>query len=465
MGKHSATSGSRNERKTGGERIPERRRDGMLEPTPKLRVHRERERRRTRRILYAVLALVVAIVAGGAVWAYGFMQSVDDQLTTELAADDRFTEAITPSEPKEPFTLLLIGSDVRPDEESARADTIILARVDVEQQRIWMLSIPRDTRVDIPGYGTSKINAATFHGGPALMVETVEEFLGVPVNHYMEMDFRGFQAVVDALGGVWIDVPVEIDDWKAASHSPGHRASRIEAGYQLLDGEYALTFVRSRDFVDADWSRMRNQQLFFRELAAQATRWENILKLPSVVGEFAQFAKTDMNARELIDVAGALKGISEDDMQTSTLTGEWRSPYVVTDEAEMQRLVDAMMSGEPFEPPIEEVEVVPQDVSVAVRNGGGISGIASEAADVLELAGFDIAEVGNANQFVYEETLVVYADESGEAAAAAVLEQLSVGALVPSRGLYTFSTDVLVVVGSDWVEASLTGGAGVGLME
>lgn len=428
-----------------------------LEPAPQMRVHRERRRRTRRRVLLGLLVLVLATCVGLAGWTYTFMNNVDDQLQAGIIEDERVIEVLEEREPKEPFTLLLLGSDVRPGEEAARADTIILARIDPEAKQVWMISIPRDTRVEIPGYGTNKVNAANFYGGPALMIETVSQYMEVPINHYMEVDFRGFQAVVDALGGVWIDVPMEIDDWKASSHSPLHRASHIDPGYQLLDGEYALTFVRSRDFIDADWQRMRNQQLFFRELASQTTRFENLLKIPTMVRQFAEYTTTDLTAGDLIDLGQALRGMDEEAIFTTTLPGEWRSPHVIVDDAEKARLVQAMMAGEPFEPVVTEETLIPSDVSVAVRNGAGLDGVATAAADVLESAGFDIAEIGNANQFVYDTTLVIYGDEASEAAAALVLENLPTGELVASRGMYSFSTDVLVVVGKDWETASRAG--------
>ena len=99
-------------------------------------------------------------------------------------------------------------------------------------------------KVLIPKHGYEKINASHSLGGPELTIKTVEEFTGVPINHYMEVNFQGFQGAVDALGGVWVNVPHAINDKKAASQSVHQRAAKIPAGYQLLDGEHALTFVR-----------------------------------------------------------------------------------------------------------------------------------------------------------------------------------------------------------------------------
>ncbi|MDZ4064816.1 MAG: LCP family protein, partial [Coriobacteriia bacterium] len=364
-----------------------------------------------------------------------FMRSINKEFQDDVVKDDKLAEVLTEPEPAKPFTILLLGSDVRPDEEAARTDTVIVAKVDPQAKRVWMISIPRDTRVEVPGYGVEKVNAANFHGGPALAVETVEKFLDVPINHYMEIDFEGFQSIVDALGGVYIDVDVEIDDWKAASHSKHHKASHIDPGYQLLDGEYALTYVRSRNFPDSDFTRMRHQQTFFKALAKQSTRWDNLFKLPGAIREFAKATTTDMSVGEMFGIASALRGLAEDSVQTATLVGEWRTPYIWTDEELKDRLVAAFKQGgdiETAKEPDQTTAIQPQDVTITVRNGGGISGIAAQCSDTLKAAGFDVRDVGNANQFVYDETLVVYRE--GDVAANAAAAALPAAKVISSRG-------------------------------
>jgi polyisoprenyl-teichoic acid--peptidoglycan teichoic acid transferase len=401
--------------------------------------------------------MVSVLLIGGAVAAFAFVQGLEREMQDEVKVDESVGEALTEKAPEEPFNILLLGSDARPEEEAARADTIIVARVDPGAKRIWMLSIPRDTRVEIPDNGVNKINAANYLGGPALMIDTVEEFLGMPIHHYMEVDFNGFQGIVDAMGGIYVNVEQEIDDWRAASHSPSNRAKHIEPGYQLLDGEHALTFVRSRDFPDADFTRMKHQQEFFKALASQSMRWSNVLKLPGMAREFARNVSTDMGVGQILSIAQGLRGIDSTNVQTATLPGEWRSPYIVPDVEMKEYLVGQVLSnGDIEERPDEEALLSPADVSVAIRNGGGIAGSAAMAAERLRARGFDIREVGNANQFVYEETLVVYTDN--EEAARLVARQLKTDRLVPSRGMYSFDTDILVVVGADW--AALVGSDG-----
>lgn len=405
-----------------------------------------------RRVTIGAFVAVVALVAAVGVWAYSTLYSAGRTMNEQPGIDDSLTTALSKREKQAPFNVLLLGSDARSDDKDARADTIILARVDVQAGRVWLLSIPRDTRAQIPGHGTGKINGALFYGGPSLMVETVSDLLDVPVHHYISVDWEGFQGVVDALGGVWIDVDVEIDDPKAASHSPKLRARHIEPGYQLLDGEHALTYVRSRAFPDADFTRMKHQQTFFKALADQASKAGNVLKIPAMVRELARFTSTDMKMGDLVDLGNALRDIGGDSIETATLLGEWRSPYVWTDEENQAFLVDAMMGGRSFDDTAtaEPGLIDPATISVTVRNGAGIEGCATAVADIVRADGYALGEVGNANQFVYDETLVVY--RSGREAAIQVAEALPKARVVESRGMYEFVTDVLVVIGKDYAD-------------
>lgn len=434
---------------------------GLVEPAPRMRIHQERRKRAAKRWLIGIATALLLAIVGGVAYGYFWLRGIDSTMSKSALADSGLSAALTKrsSKSEEPFTILLTGTDKRPGEDAARADTIIIAKVDPKQKKVWMLSIPRDTRVNIPGYGYDKINAAKFYGGAkggnALLVKTVTEFTGIPINYYMDLSFKGFTNAVDALGGIWVDVDVEIDDWKAASGSPGHRAQYIAPGYQLLDGEHALTYVRSRDFPDADFTRMKHQQEFVKALAKQMSQAENFFKIPTVVNSISKYITTTMPVGDIIAAGQALQGIDQDDIQTATITGEWRSPYVWADEERKAQLIQAFTEGGSFDgTSTVDAEVVPSTVTVVVRNGAGEEGVASAASSILKAAGFAIGEVGNANQFVYDKTLVVYKDEAGKAAANLVASKLPTGSVIASRGMYEFTGDVLVVVGKDWKTAA-----------
>jgi len=454
MGKHSASKGQLRKRASHKQEAMKDAQlyasSGLINSGPHTRIQQQRKKRSIKRIAVVTLGVFLVAALGAGAWAYLTIHGAAATMNKNAKVDTKLSKVLTDAKATEPFTVLLMGNDRRPGDTVYRADTIILAKVDPKLKKVWMLSIPRDTRVEIPGHGVQKINAANAFGGSALMVQTVQNLLGVPINHYMEINFTGFQKVVETLGGVWINVDTEINDVKAASYSPHNRAAHISKGYQLLDGEHALTFVRSRAFPDADFTRMRHQQEFFKALAQQASKLSNVFKIPLIVSDISKQLSTDMSMSDLLATATAMRSTGSANVQTATVTGVWRSPYVYTDEARKQVLVDAFTNETPFDvtSTVSAASTVePKTVSVTVHNGAGISGCATTAAQILRTAGYNVGEVGNANQFVYTETLVVYKDS--KAKATQVAGELPTAKVVASNGMYTFTTDVLVVVGKD----------------
>lgn len=420
-------------------------------PIPRERARRHKKRKR---VALGCLAGLVIFVMALAVVGFVYVRNINANLQGGFQSDeaaDAALDEVKPEKRDEPFYMIIMGVDSREVGEASRSDTLILARIDPPQQRITLLSIPRDTRVSIPGHGTQKINAAHSFGGPALVIETVRNITGLSISHYMEVDFQGFKDVVDALGGVTVDVPEDIYDMKAANHVKS--AARLDAGLQVLDGAHALTFVRSRAFPLGDLQRIQNQQIFLKALLKEALKAENVFRLPSVVTAMSESVTTDMSVGDLLRITNQMKGMDEDALETVTMPGEPKmigsGSYVIMDEEAFAEMVDRISQGLSAEPtPAEEPTPLPSSISVTIRNGAGISGVAAEVSGRLNAAGFSISEVGNANQFVYDQTLVVYEDD--ERLAQMVLDSLGMGRLVPSRGMYAFSTDVLVVVGKDW---------------
>ncbi len=329
-----------------------------------------------------------------------------------------------------------------------------------------MISIPRDMRAEIPGHGHRKINDAYAYGEEQLAIDSVEKLTGQKINYYMGVDFRGFKRIVDAMGGVWIDVPVEINDTQA-DPSKGNKYSHVDSGYQLLDGNHAITFVRARhQFADQDFTRMKNQQRFFRAIADQIATKTSVAKIPRIVSTSARYISTNMSLMEMLRTAQAMKGAGSKNVYTTTLPGSWRTPYIWPDEAGMKKILAKFEAGEPFKAkkkpkassstssttdaaPAAPKAKKPSEITVTIRNGAGIAGCAKQAASILKAQAFKVKDVGNANQFVYDKTLVIYKKDKG--AAERVLSALPPGTkLVESRGMYAFDTDVLMVVGKDW---------------
>ena len=196
---------------------------------------------------------------------------------------------------------VLLGSDASSGGE-ARSDTIVVTKAGG-----GMLAIPRDTLVDIPGVGEDKINAAFAVGGPDLTVETVENLTGLPVGDYVVVNFGGVKDIVDAMGGITLEVeePIEVG-------IEGRRVS-IPAGTRELDGFEALAYVRYRGGPTADIGRIGRQQKFLRELAQEATAPSNLPRLPATARAVWRNIDTNMNPLEAARFAihTRLSGIEE----------------------------------------------------------------------------------------------------------------------------------------------------------
>ncbi len=204
--------------------------------------------------------------------------------------------------------VVLLGSDARAGEAS-RSDNIVVAKAGG-----GMLAVPRDTLVEIPGVGEDKINAAFAVGGPELTVETLEGLTGVPLEDYVVVDFGGVRDVVDAMGGVTVEVeePVEVG-------IEGRRIS-IPAGTQELDGLEALAYVRYRGTPTADIGRIGRQQKFLRQLARETTSPANLPRLPATARAVWANIETNMNPLEAarFAVRTRLSGIEEAELYPGT---------------------------------------------------------------------------------------------------------------------------------------------------
>jgi LCP family protein required for cell wall assembly len=218
-------------------------------------------------------------------------------------------------------TILVIGADYRAGDTSSRSDTMLLVRVEPKSDRVSMLSLPRDMRVPIPGYGYNKLNAAYAYGGVALTIRTIREWLGIPIDHFATLDFGGFTHLVNDLGGVYLPIDARydhtsgpgIEDWASIHLNPG---------YQLLNGSQALSWVRFRH-LDSDFYRTARQQIFLREVGRQLrAEASNPLVLRRVLFDLAKATTSDLNnLSQLLSLADTLRRIPSDRIERTTLAG------------------------------------------------------------------------------------------------------------------------------------------------
>ena len=205
------------------------------------------------------------------------------------------------------FNVLVLGTDMRPNDtdHTPRSDTIMLANVDTISHTVRIMSIPRDLIVTIPGYGRNKINAAYvfgeyYHepgGGPALALQTVSNLFNVPVDYYVTLNFDGFRAIVDAVGGMAIDVPYSIDDDSYPDDEDGNPNGTItvhfDAGWQCMDGKTALRYARTRH-ADNDFARSKRQLQVIMAIRQKALSLDLLPSIPSIIDKLGGLVQTNI---------------------------------------------------------------------------------------------------------------------------------------------------------------------------
>lgn len=199
-----------------------------------------------------------------------------------------------------PVHVLLLGIDERPQEQGPfRSDTMILAGFDPQKPRVALLSIPRDLWVTIPGIGENRINTANFFGGPALAKTTVSQNFGLPVHYYVKLNFNGFVRIIDALGGIEVDVAETLHDENYPTPDYGVTTIHIEAGRHHFSGEEALIYARSR-YSTSDFDRARRQQEILAAIRRRLLHPGAWLRLPGVIVAVTEAVETDMPATEWV---------------------------------------------------------------------------------------------------------------------------------------------------------------------
>lgn len=274
----------------------------------------QRRRKRKHRKILMIVGIVLAVLLVGSGTAFGIYTTM---LNDRLAIDDKaqaeaVSDALVPAEVNQPFYALLIGSDSREgsgtssraDEsgDNERSDVIILVRVDAPNRQITMVSIPRDTPLHLDDGSVVKINEAYNIGGAAYTIEAVSELTGVPISHYGEVHFSELQTLVDNLGGVTVDVPIELSYKDALT---GETVT-IRPGEQTLDGQQAQIFARARHEYGTDQDA--NRQNSVRKLAEAIVKQilnRPVYELPGAVMSAAECVGTDMRSSDLIALATA----------------------------------------------------------------------------------------------------------------------------------------------------------------
>ncbi|WP_139653511.1 LCP family protein [Raoultibacter phocaeensis] len=396
-------------------------------------------------VIALVVVLVVACVAGAAGVA-AYFGSVSDKMG--LGDSDAKSALVSPEEGKVPY-VLLVGEFSKPGAGYEGPDMLMLARIDTENKQISLVSVPANAQVSLNDGKTHRIADAQLMGGDSYLISTIANYTGARISHVIKTDEESLVELVDALGGLTIDVSQEVDD-------PNAGDLYVPAGEQTLDGQGVLVLSRALNFAEGDEVRAENQRKVVLALAGKLLD-TNALSIIPTLDVVAGTVRTDYSASDALALIDALRGIDLSQVHavrmpgydvTSSSTGD---EYFVASTDEWTAMLEALDAGmDPAPAAAAGPAVDPASFEITVRNGSGITGGAQQMSDALVGKGYKVTDTGNADQYVYNETLVVYQDNDFKDAAESVVHDLGAGRAIASNGFYTFETDVLVVLGKDW---------------
>lgn len=380
--------------------------------------HPKRRARRFLKVLFymGLFLSVIALLATG-VYTYAELK---------LPNEENLNVAV--KVPDEPTNVLILGSDSREalsEEErrsfgrlgGRRSDTIILLHVDEKREKSVLVHFPRDLRVQLPDGTQGRINSA-YNQGPDAVIQTVSNFTGLPIHHYVEVNFVGFRNIVNTLGGVdvYFEEPIRERD----------SGINVASGCVHLEGDQALAFVRVRK-IDSDFGRIRRQQLFMKlmmEKVMSPGTLLNPVKVVKLVNLVSDNIKTDqeLSVFGATNIAGRLRRFDTRSVDMRVIPSHSQLiggvSYVIHQPDHTAALLAAIKERRPL-PDYGRTGVsaiAPQDIRVAVLNGTRATGLAARGADELREKEFEVIGIGNADRSDYQKTVVFFQVGNGDKA-------------------------------------------------
>jgi len=360
-----------------------------------------------RMLLFCVVVFFLGLVALIAGFAYIYYITPPDAHGTIVdSINFVFNPGQTAFMGKDNMIILCLGVDNNWTDKNlmytkgARTDTILLASIDRKAEALNVLSIPRDTWVKLDDeHGFDKINAAYAYGGLDKAKRVIEQFLGVQVDHYVLLKVQTTTNLINAIGGVEVDVMKDMDyddNW-------GHLHIHLKKGHQLLTGEQAGGYARFRHDEEGDWGRIRRQQQVLNAMIRELKKPSNVMRIEQLAKIVKAGIETDLSLAQLIDLARLYKDFDRQAMKTGVVKGDDGGDaglsYIIPYEDEKNTLVRRLL--------LRDTSLPPADLKIGVLNGSGIEGQAVEVADTLEKSGYKIIRVADADRRDYAYTRVI----------------------------------------------------------
>lgn len=357
-----------------------------------------------------------------------------------------------------PVNILVMGVDRVPGVAAGdpqmftgRTDTMLLVRVDPIADTVSLLSIPRDTQVEIPGSETDKINDANVQGGATLAARTVSSVLnGVPVDRYVRVSTDAFRELVDLLGGVQVNVPQRM----VYEDKTQRLKIDLQPGLQTLNGDQAEQFARFRGDDLGDIGRVQRQQALLKALRQKMTSPTILPQLPGLVKSMQKYVDTNLSFEEMMALVGAGRKLSEGKFKMVMLPGRFSTPdefvasYWIMDPVGRDRVMKQYFDVEPFS---YSEPAATGSIRIAIQNASNNPTAASQMRQ--HLAGLGFYDTYIINDFNSQEARTILIAQKGDLDAADTLQKtLGLGA-VEADSTGDLESDITIRVGNDWAKA------------
>lgn len=337
------------------------------------------------------------------------------------------------------------------------SDTIFVASFDSNKKEVKMLSIPRDTYYPRPGYnnpGEKKINAAYSEQKIDGLKKSVEDLLGIRIDNYVILSYKGFKDIIDTIGGVEINVPFNMKYDDTVAKPPLH--INLKKGLQILDGEKALQYVRYRHgYTEGDIGRINAQQEFIKAFIKKVTTPSILPRIPSLAVTLSRNLKTDLSLSDITKYAIAFAKNKPEKIDTAIIPGEGRYQdnvsYYYVDSQKAMEIASSMFGENTNGEASQTVSQMTYSISnnaikVEVLNGTKISGLATKYADELKKLGFNVIKIGNISGIDYTDSRVYIRNDAEKANK--VAKALSINYVENDKNNNS-NIDVTVVIGED----------------
>ncbi|WP_028991478.1 LCP family protein [Thermoanaerobacter thermocopriae] len=394
-----------------------------------------------RKVLKVISAILLLSLLSAGVGGYIFLKSLNpsDSFLMQRSSENTNSETI------QKINILVLGVDETSPTDPKRSDTMILLSYNPKTNKAYILSIPRDTMIKLDKYGTQKINAAYPIGGPQLAMDTVSQLIGEPVDYYVKIGYEGFKQLVDDLGGVEMNVPVDMnyDDYAGNLHI------HLKKGVQLLDGEKALQLVRFRHgYAEQDLERVKVQREFLLAMFEKAKNPSTLLKINRILKTINQYVETNIPPVTMLKYADYILKLDKENIKTATLPGTPQYvngiAYYITDPQEIQEFIANLDSN--VDDKTNEV-AVNKNIKIEVLNGGGIPGAAAKTADLLKQQGYDVVKIGNVIGTTYNTTQIINRTDNKEIVEN--LKKILKNAIVVEDTNANSNVDVTIILGTN----------------